>query len=124
VLPNEFRWWDPVLQAEALPAHGYPRYATRALAQLLRLGDALRTAASQNPPAAARVLVVTNASDERVNNALTAGVAAQWQRQGGRVETYEFPAALGLPHDLIEPIPPHPLTLDVYAQLISLVEGS
>ena len=120
VLPNEFRWWDPVLEAAHRPQHGYPRYATRALAQLLRLGEATRTAAGQQRPAAVRIVVVTNANDERVNNALTASLAAQWEQQGGNVVTFEFPAELGLPHDVIDPYPPHPQVPAVHARLVAL----
>jgi carboxylesterase len=122
LLPNKYEWWDPVVQAGDPRAPGYPRYSTRALAQILRLGDAIRTGAGQAPPAAGRVVVVTNANDHRVNNPLTALVAETWRRHGGNVVTYEFPAELGLEHDLIDPYPPSPHTPEVYAKLIELVE--
>jgi hypothetical protein len=122
VLPNKFEWWDPVVQAGDPQAPGYPRYSTRALAQILRLGDAIRTAAGQAPPAAGRVVVVTNANDHQVNNPLSVLVAETWRRQGGNVVVYEFPAELGLEHDLIDPVTPSPHTPEVYAKLIELVE--
>jgi carboxylesterase len=122
LLPNSYRWKNSLEQANALPEHSYPRYATRALAQVLRLGDAVQVAASREAPAAARIVVVTNANDDRVSNSLTAQVVAQWRRLGGSVDTYEFPASLALAHDLIEPDPPNPNTPVVYATLIDLVE--
>jgi len=121
-LPNTYRWKDDKQQAGALPLHSYPRFATRALAQVLRLGDAVQVAASRQAPAAARIVVVTNANDQRVNNPLTAQVVAQWRRQSAAVETYEIPAAFALPHDVIEPDPPNANTATVYATLIDLVE--
>jgi carboxylesterase len=122
LLPNNFRWKDPLEQAAVLPDHSYPRYSTRALAQVLRLGDAIQVAAASRPPAAARIIVVTNANDDRVSNPLTTQVVAQWRQLGGAVDTFEFPASLGLAHDLIEPYPPDPNTPLVYATLIDLVE--
>jgi len=122
LLPNSYRWKDAELKAGVLPLHSYPRYATRALAQVLRLGDAVQVAAGHEAPAAARLVVVTNANDQRVSNPLTAQVVAQWRRQGAAVETYEFPAALALPHDVIEPEPPNPNTPLVYTTLIDLVQ--
>jgi carboxylesterase len=122
LLPNSYRWVNVEQQAGELPLHSYPRYATRALAQVLRLGDTVQVAASREAAAAARIVVVTNANDRQVSNALTAQVVTQWRRQGAAVETYEFPTALALPHDVIEPDPPNPNTPLVYATLIDLVQ--
>jgi carboxylesterase len=121
LLPDKYAWWDPAVQAASLPEHSYPRYSRRALAQILRLGQAVLAAARRQPPAARAIVVVTNANDDKVNNALTGRAVALWRSRGANVSTYEFPAELGLPHDLIEPVPPSELTGMVYAKLIELV---
>jgi carboxylesterase len=119
--PNRYDWWDPVAQTEVPPDHAYPRYATHALAQIMRLGFAVQARARRDGPAAAAVLVVTNANDHAVNNALTAQVTALWQqRAGGRVETYVFPAELKLGHDLIDVEQPDQKADLVYAKLLEL----
>ena len=106
ILPNSYRWWDDTLQAERGPDHCYPRYSTRALAEILRLGFAVQAAAGETRPAARSILVVTNASDTAVNPELTARVVEHWRENNANLETYEFEAAFGLPHDLIDPAQP------------------
>jgi pimeloyl-ACP methyl ester carboxylesterase len=120
LLPNSYVWWDPKAQADPASGYGYPRFATRALAQLLRMGQAVLTAASRQPPAAAAILLVTNASDLAVNNDLTARVASLWRSHGANLHTYEFPASLELPHDLISGLPSEQAIEHVYGQLVAL----
>jgi carboxylesterase len=121
-LPNRFAWWDPVGQAASGPAHTYPRYATHTLANILRLGFAVETAARRDPPAAARLIVVTNANDLAVDNAAAVRVAARWQRLApDRVTTYEFPRELGLGHDLLDPDQPDQQADLVNDKLLALI---
>ena len=120
-LPNSFQWWDPSRQAEIGPAYAYPRYSTRALAELLRLGFAVQAAARLEPPAAASILVVTNASDTSVNNVLTSAVVKVWREHKARITTYEFEAELRLGHDLIDPTQPDARIDIVYPRLIDLI---
>ncbi len=37
--PNAFLWWDPRVKNGMHPITAYPRFATRALAQVMRIGD-------------------------------------------------------------------------------------
>ena len=120
-LPNSYTWWDPVLQEQAGPMHAYPRYSTRALAQTLRLGFEVQIKAWQTAPAAKTILVVTNANDSSVNNALTAQIVANWRQRGASLKTFEFPVSLGLPHDVIDPTQPDQHIDIVYPQLIDLM---
>ncbi len=120
ILPDEFEWWDADLKENAEPAHGYPRYSKHALAQLLKLGFAVQVRSRQTPPAAHRIVMVTNGNDTSVNNARTSQIVRQWQGQAANIETYEFPASLGLAHDLIDPKQPDQQIEIVYPQLIKL----
>jgi GH25 family lysozyme M1 (1,4-beta-N-acetylmuramidase) len=123
-LPNFFKWWDPRLKETIGPEHAYPRVATRALAQLLLLASTVRTAASRENPAAPAILVVTNANDTSVNNALTAQVVELWRAGGARdLRTFEFDASLKLDHDFIDPSQ-HDQHIDiVYPKLIELISA-
>jgi carboxylesterase len=119
--PVSFVWWDPALQENVGPAYAYPRYSKRTLAQTLRLSFSVQTSARHSAPAAKRVIVVTNADDTSVNNALTAKVVAQWQKDGAQIETYEYPSRLKLGHDLIDPNQSDQQIDVVYPELIKLV---
>jgi alpha-beta hydrolase superfamily lysophospholipase len=120
LLPDAYTWWDPVMQESLTPLHAYPRYSKHALAQTLRIGFAVRSQAGQQLPAARRIMVITNANDTTVNNPLTAEVVAVWRQRGANISTYEFPASLGLGHDLIDPAQHDQQIGIVYPQLIDL----
>lgn len=71
VLPDSFEWWDTDLKEKTELSYAYPRYSKHALAQFLELGFAVQVRSWGAAPAAHRVIVVTNANDTSVNNALT-----------------------------------------------------
>jgi pimeloyl-ACP methyl ester carboxylesterase len=120
-LPDSFEWWDPALQAEAPPAHAYPRYSKHALVQPLRLGFATQAAAQRVQPAAKKMVVVFNANDNSINNALTMRVVNIWNAHSANLTTYEFAASLKLGHDLIDPAQPDQQIDIVYPRLIDLI---
>jgi carboxylesterase len=120
-LPDVFEWWDPELKAAASPDYTYPRYSKHALAQIMRLGFSVQVNSWFKSPAAKRIFVVTNANDDSVNNELTARVAQGWSRHGAPLMTYEFPAKLKLPHDLIDANEPDGNTGLVDQTLIDLI---
>jgi carboxylesterase len=124
-LPNSFRWWDPSCQdscqEDSGPTYAYPRYSTRALAEIVRLGSAVQVTAQRESPAAHSILVVTNANDPYVNNALTDAFVKVWREHNAHVTTYEFEAALRLGHDLIDPTQPDERIDIVYPRLIDLI---
>jgi esterase/lipase len=124
-IPNIFVWWDPATK-EAMPGteNSYPRFSTRAIGQLLRLGRHVQDAATDTPPVAGRVVAVTNPADHAVNNAVFDDIVERWRTSGYPVETYVFPAELSLPHDVIEPGHPQARTEVVYPLLIDLANGA
>lgn len=128
LLPNFFLWQDEKLQAKVPnPPQVYPQNSTWAISQILRLGFAVRNQAGQTPPLAGAILVVTNANDDAVDNAVTADVVAQWREHGfTNLQTYEFEANLRLDHDLLDPAHPkqqvdlvYPVLLDLMSQKIN-----
>lgn len=123
-LPNSYQWWDTARQEAGGQPYAYPRYATRTLAELLRLGLAVMADARREPPAAGSVVVVSNASEPSVNNAMIEKATALWQAHAPeKVKAYQFPSELNLPHDLIDPGDPGANPEVVYTKLIELIQA-
>jgi esterase/lipase len=124
ILPNQMQWWDATVQDKGDgPAHAYPRYATHGLAQLLRLGAALRAQASRAAPAARSVVIVKNDNDEAVDMTTLDDQVQLWRSSGAsNVETYTFGVEQHLVHDLIDPDQPAQRVDYVYPILIDLLE--
>ena len=120
LLPDAYQWWNSQLKANVMPTYAYPRYSQHALAQTLRLAFAVRLGADANPPAAKKLVVVFNPSDNSINNELTAQVVKTWQAHGANLSTYEFEKKLTLGHDLIDPTQPDQNIAEVYPRLIEL----
>jgi len=126
LLPNWFRWWDAQAKdAPRPPMHSYPRVPSRLLATTLRLGEKLRFQARQSPPQATTVWVFTNPSDESVNNQPARWLVESWQKAGAQnIHSYEFDAALKLPHNIIDPEIPEGRVDIVYPILLErLLDG-
>ena len=124
-MPNIFLWWDPVLKDKAPgPPSTYPRYSTHAVGQMLSLSASVRARAKKVAPAARSIVVVTNASDMSVDNGTAQQQVALWRARGGNVETYQFPAELGLPHDLVDPAQANQRIDVVYPVLVEWLKGN
>ena len=104
--------------AATAPPYSYPRFATHAYGEMLRLGHEVKSTARREAPVARDIRVVVNLADPAVNNVATFRVAEAWRRHGAEVKTYEFPRELGLGHDLISPEQPYARTAEVYPVLI------
>ncbi|MFN8371400.1 MAG: alpha/beta fold hydrolase [Anaerolineae bacterium] len=124
-LPNLFVWWNPKLREQAPgPQYGYPRFATHAVAEVLRLGLLLRQLARSTKPAAASIIVTMNPNDLIVDDALVNAVVADWRAHGARVETYTFGAELAVGHDIIDPHQPDQQTEVIYPTILRLLSGN
>lgn len=118
-LPNYFKWWDPVLkEAAASVPHAYPWVSSHAVAQMMRLGALVRAQTGRQPYAARAVTVVTNPTDDTVDNRGAERVVAHWRRLGVPVHTHEFPATWGLIHDIIDPLQEQQQVGAVYPKLV------
>ena len=68
--------------------------------------------------------MVTNANDDAVDNRAAVRLAEAWRAAGAAdVTCYEFPAELGLPHDLIDPAKPEGRPEIVFPKLLELIDG-
>jgi predicted alpha/beta-hydrolase family hydrolase len=88
----------------------------------MRLGYAVRYAATESRPLGGRAILVTVGGDPGVDNVAANQVADAWEKQGAPVARYEFPASLKMIHDLIDPNQPWQQTQIVYPKLMELVE--
>jgi alpha-beta hydrolase superfamily lysophospholipase len=121
-LPNRFVWWDPIRRERHLPAHGYPRFPTHALAQAATLAQEVMGEAETAAPAARDVQVVVNASEAAVSNRAARRLAGLWSAHtGGRIVLHRL-KGLPLSHDIVEPLRSPHIARPVYAALIDLVE--
>jgi carboxylesterase len=121
-LPNFYQWWDPINKLDIEPYYGYPRFSSRALAELLRLGLVVHAEACREAPLAGAILVITNNADLSVANRRTDQVVDCWQQHGFHsVRTFKFDASLRLEHDLIDPSQTHQRIDIVYPQLLNLI---
>ena len=124
-LPNRHIWWDGKLRERIPgPTYAYPRFATRAIANIQQLGFSLLGDAGRHPPMAPEVWVVTNAADRAVDNAAARLLAARWRASGappGSIHEHEFPLSAGVEHDLIDPHQPYARTEAVYPVLERII---
>jgi dienelactone hydrolase len=121
-VPNQFWWWDPIRRERQLPEHGYPRYATHAVAHAVHMAHDLLDDAEKTAPSARHVQVVLNANESTVNNPAARRLAAAWSKhRRGEVVLHRLE---GLPtsHDIIEPLRSPGIVEKVYPALIDLVD--
>ena len=125
VLPNFYIWWNAKAKDRIGPPHGYPRFATHAYAALFAAGSKVTAEARHSRPKAGSIAVITNAAEPRLDNRFTRQLVATWRRHGADVETFEFPASEGLPHDLIDPVANPASVVDrSYPVVTRFIEGS
>jgi carboxylesterase len=125
LLPNFFQWWNPTLKAERVePHHAYPRFASRALAVLLRLGLMVRDQAAKSPPGTRQLTLITNPSDPVISHQMVARLMETWMAHGATVTHHAFPAEWDLLHDLIDPLQPAQQVDRVYPLLVQWIEQS
>lgn len=122
-VPNYYRWWDKETKDKGTegPLHAYPRYPTRALGEVMRLGFAVLERGKQEKPRAQQLTLVTIGGDEAVNNEFTHDLAQNWKESGSTVYSYEFDPSLHLIHDIIDPLQVKQRTDIVYPVLIELL---
>jgi pimeloyl-ACP methyl ester carboxylesterase len=120
--PNRFGWWDPRSKEAQPPPHGYPRFATRALGESLRISAEIGVVPGGSAVHGRRVILVVNGREPVVNNAHAARRFGSLRARG---VAYEHVVLHGLPgvHDIIEPAIPQACTDVVYPQLIELIES-
>ena len=123
VFPNLYIWEDRDKEASNPRPYNYLRMSTHALGQILRLSRATHALVRHNAPAARCIVVITNLNDPGVDNVVTDRVVDLWRRRWAKdVQTYQFPADLGLGHDIIDVKDPNMNVAAVYPMLLKLID--
>ena len=100
-----------------------PGFATHGVAQVLRLGMAVRRDADRFTPQTTEMLFLVNAGDHTTKTAPVLDLARVWNKHGAPASIYEFPDSLALPHNVVDPVQhPHDVAA-VYAVLEALAQG-
>ena len=97
--------------------------SSRAVAELLQFGTAVRRAATRVPPLTRNIVFVMNANDHTVKTLPAVELARCWSAHGASVVMYQFPLSLGLPHDIAEEARAHANPAVVYPALEALIHG-
>lgn len=100
-----------------------PGVATKGVAELLRLGIAVRRSADVVPPFASEVVLLLNENDRTVKAAPALALAKQWRSGGADVAVYEFPDSLRLPHNVLEAASHGRNSTAVFTSIWTLVRG-
>jgi pimeloyl-ACP methyl ester carboxylesterase len=121
-LPNRMAWWDPLRKAKVYPEHGYPRYATHAVAHALNLAQEVLDNAKSRAPSAKELVLVSNAREAAVNNRVIARLATYWKSHDPKRVHVHSLESLPLSHDVIEPLREGGLAQRVLPRLLELID--
>ncbi|MBV8639237.1 MAG: alpha/beta fold hydrolase [Candidatus Eremiobacteraeota bacterium] len=121
-LPNRFQWWDPIARERQQPEHGYPRYATHAIAQSYLLAREVMADAERGV-AANRLVFVTNSREAAVNNRAVRHLERRLRTIHPERLDHAVLTDVPFSHDIIEPLR-HPQIADrVFPTIMNLIEG-
>jgi esterase/lipase len=98
-------------------------WSSRTVGQILQLGMTVQRASVHTPPATRDVAILLNGNDRTISPSPVLDLAMRWKAHGATVRQYELTAALGLPHDVIDPRQPVRRPEVVYAAMIAMVNG-
>ncbi len=121
-VPNQFHWWNPMQRERQQPEHGYPRYATHAIAQMYLLAREVIDDADRGI-AARRLIFVTNEREAAVNNRAVYRLEARMRASGAPGLEHVVLSGIPFSHDIIEPLRHPEIAAQVFPTLLSLIEG-
>jgi esterase/lipase len=96
---------------------------SRGLAEVLRLGQRVRDQALDRAPRVKAIAFLLNARDHTVSEEASVALAQRWFDRGATVFVYKFPAALKLPHNVMEETGRGGNTEIVYPVVTALARG-
>lgn len=122
MLPNIMMPWDPrdPLGPSELD-YAYPRIASHAAGQFMRLGEIVGASAHQSAPLSQSLGMLLNEADNAINNDLPMRVATSWRDNGRTVDLEMFPQSEALVHDFIDPRQPLANTAAAYPVVIDMI---
>ncbi len=122
-LPNVFMRWDPRGDGSQIPSYGYPKFATRMLAESLRIGLEVEAASHERAPAG-RTTFLLNAHEPACNNDVPLAIRECFERN--RAHSTDLVILEGLPanHDIIDPTNPNARVEVVYPALHAILSST
>jgi alpha-beta hydrolase superfamily lysophospholipase len=104
--------------------HTYPGFSSRALGQLLRVSVATFAGALDRAPAVHDVVLLTSQSDDAVSDYLAWQLIGLWRSKGlFKFSAVDFPKAMKIEHDMIDPAQRNQQIQIVYPVLVSLLNA-
>jgi esterase/lipase len=104
--------------------HTYPGFSSRALGQLLRLSVATFAGALDRAPRVQDAVLVTSKSDDAVSDYLAWQLIGLWRSKGlFKFTAVDFPRAMKIEHDMIDPAQKNQQTQIVYPVVVSLLNA-
>jgi pimeloyl-ACP methyl ester carboxylesterase len=106
------------------PDHTYPGFSSRALGQLLRMSAATFAGALDRAPRVQELVLMTSKKDEAVSDLLAWELISLWRSKGlFRFTAVDFPKAMGIEHDMIDPAQKYQQTQIIYPILLNLLNS-
>jgi alpha-beta hydrolase superfamily lysophospholipase len=106
------------------PEHTYPGFSSRALGQLLRVSVATFAGALDRAPRVQDVALVTSKSDDAVSDLLAWQLIGFWRSKDlFRLAAVDFPKAMRIEHDMIDPAQKNQQTEIVYPVIVNLLNA-
>jgi alpha-beta hydrolase superfamily lysophospholipase len=120
-MPNQFHWWNPFERERQQPEHGYPRYATHAIAQAYLLAREVFDRADEELPAR-ELIFVTNEREAAVNNRAVRRMERRMRAAGAANLRHVVLSGIPYSHDIIEPLRHPQIAEQVFPTLLHLIE--
>jgi alpha-beta hydrolase superfamily lysophospholipase len=106
------------------PGYAYPGFSTRALGQILRFSMATFAEAFDHAPRVQDVVLVTSKRDEVVSDYLAWQLIGLWRAKGlFKFAAVDFPKAMEIEHDMIDPAQKNQQTQIVYPAVVNLLNA-
>ena len=106
------------------PGYAYPGFSTRALGQILRFSMATFAEAFDHAPRVQDVVLITSKSDEAVSDFLAWQLIGLWRSKGlFKFAAVDFPKAMEIDHDMIDPAHKNQQTEIVYPVIVGLLNA-
>ena len=120
LIPDIRTDWDD----SSATTHTYTGFSSRALGQMLRLSKATFAGAFHQAPKVQDVALVTSQSDDAVSDLVTWRLIGFWRKKGlVRFASVDFPKAMKIEHDMIDPTQKNQRTDIVYPVPVKLLNA-
>ncbi len=111
------------LRGPTMIPYAYKGNTTKAIGETMRLGEAVRRTAVNNPMLAGSLVMVNNNKDAIVSNTMSRAMLELWRSHGADAQEFVFDVKYGLAHDVVDVHDPAHNTELVYPVLFDLMEG-